>query len=572
MLSTFRYILFAIPITFGLNNFEEVLAQPANTPNSPKEIYFSIPRRQANPEYLSTFSSIARVSTDSIYGFARPSNLKAFSLSGITLLPHPSAMPVTMAADLVELRQWASYPTLPQYQQLMQAFADSFPTLCTLHTIGQSAEGRAILALRITSSSTEAAFSKPSVFYSSSIHGNEPTGYLLLLRLIDYLCQSYSTNDELTWLVDHTDIWINPLANPDGAYAGGEHTLSGSTRFNANGVDINRNFPDPQAGNHPDNNSWQPETEAMMTFMQAREFTLSANFHTGAEVVNYPWDTWSKRHPFDNWFEDISKKFADTVFAHSAPGYFTDISTTGYTNGYDWYQVNGGRQDYTTWFTHGRELTIELSSDFIPPGADLPVYWESCYRSLIHLIQEAHYGIYGRITDAETHLPVRARVEIIGVDFDQSWGFSRSTDGVYRRPLLPGTYTLKISATGYHTHTTEPLNLQPGQSLSHDIILAALPEGITDSSCQDFSIGSNPSHGVVSIRFCRLPVPGSSCDIYTLSGQLIKQLALADLTNLSTEALELPVKDCPNGVYIVRIKFNDGYKAKRFVLIQILPR
>jgi hypothetical protein len=34
----------------------------------------------------------------------------------------------------------------------------------------------------------------------------------------------------------------------------------------------------------------------------------------------------------------------------------------GVTNGYDWYRITGGRQDYVTWFLRGREVTIEVST------------------------------------------------------------------------------------------------------------------------------------------------------------------------------------------------------------------
>ena len=37
---------------------------------------------------------------------------------------------------------------------------------------------------------------------------------------------------------------MNPLANPDGTYRPG-NTISSPVRGNANGYDLNRNFPDP---------------------------------------------------------------------------------------------------------------------------------------------------------------------------------------------------------------------------------------------------------------------------------------------------------------------------------------
>ncbi len=87
--------------------------------------------------------------------------------------------------------------------------------------------------------------------------------------------------------MDNLEIWINPLANPDGTYGLG-NTISSPTRYNANGYDLNRNFPDPITPNTVK----QKETLDMIRFMRKHKFVLSANFHSGSEVVNYPWDRW----------------------------------------------------------------------------------------------------------------------------------------------------------------------------------------------------------------------------------------------------------------------------------------
>ena len=70
------------------------------------------------------------------------------------------------------------------------------------------------------------------------MHGNELTGYVLMLRLIDDLLNGYS-NGLYQDVINEIDIWINPLANPDGAYATGDQSVSGATRNNANWVDLN---------------------------------------------------------------------------------------------------------------------------------------------------------------------------------------------------------------------------------------------------------------------------------------------------------------------------------------------
>ncbi|MBA7590890.1 hypothetical protein ES708_33032 [subsurface metagenome] len=232
---------------------------------------------------------------------------------------------------------------------------------------------------------------EPETFLTSTMHGNETGGYILMLRLIDYLLENYSSQTRVTSLIDSLQIWINPLANPDGTYAGGSHTISGATRRNANSVDLNRNFPDPQDGPHPDGYEYQPETTSMMEFMTKHNFVISANFHSGAEVVNYPWDTWTQRHADDSWFKFISREYADTVHQYSS-GYMTFLDN-GITNGADWYMINGGRQDYVTYFLQGREVTIELDNlPFITPVNDLDNLWNYNYRICSITIPTINFG------------------------------------------------------------------------------------------------------------------------------------------------------------------------------------
>jgi murein tripeptide amidase MpaA len=109
------------------------------------------------------------------------------------------------------------------------------------------------------------------------MHGDEVTGYVLMLRLIDYLLSNYQTDARIKKLIDSTEIWINPLANPDGTYAAGNTDISGATRANANGYDLNRNFPDPESGEYP-GGTRQKETQDMMNFMQKINLYLQLIF------------------------------------------------------------------------------------------------------------------------------------------------------------------------------------------------------------------------------------------------------------------------------------------------------
>ncbi len=402
---------------------------------------------------LSRMISVDNVKGDTAFAYANEEQYRNFLKQGyeLIILTAPGKLIVPrMSDDPQSILDWNVYPTYDAYVTMMNQFAADHPDICQLIDAGTTVQGRHILFVKI-SDNVSVREAEPQFMYSSSMHGDEITGYVLMLRLIDTLLTSYGTDARLTDLVINDEIWINPLANPDGTYHGGNNTVYGATRYNANGVDLNRNFPDPAAGPHPDGNAWQPETIIMKTLAENNNFILSANFHGGAEVVNYPWDTWSRLHPDNTWWMLISHLYADTAQANSPAGYMSGFND-GITNGYAWYRVTGGRQDFFTYFHHGREVTIEISDTKTPAASSLPAYWYYNKESFLDYMENTYYGISGIVTDTLGN-PVKAKVEITGHDMDNSEIYSDSLTGGYYRMIAGGTYSLTFSAENYFSQT-----------------------------------------------------------------------------------------------------------------------
>ena len=401
---------------------------------------------------LTKIISIDNVVGNNVYAYANEEEFNQFLKLGYKyeVLKNPGDVgDVHMSSSLEEIESWDTYPTYDGYVNMMYQFEANYPSICKVVDAGNTVQGRKILFVKISDNVNENE-AEPQCMLTSSMHGDETTGYVLMLRLIDSLLSSYGTNARITNLVDNIEIWINPAGNPDGTYHGGNSTVNGATRYNANGKDINRNFPDPESGPYP-TGAWQPETIAMMNIAQQNNFILSVNFHGGVEVVNYPWDTWPRLHPDDSWFHFISRQYADTVHAHSPASYMTYLDN-GITNGYAWYEVDGGRQDYFTYFNRGREVTIELSNIKLVTPSQLPLYWEYNKRSFLNYIQNCLYGIRGIVTDTIGN-PVKAFIKINGHDFDSSEVYSDSINGDYYRLIYAGTYNLTFSAPAYFDTT-----------------------------------------------------------------------------------------------------------------------
>ena len=187
----------------------------------------------------------------------------------------------------------------------------------------------------------------------------------------------------------------------------------------------------------------------------------AANVHGGEEVCNYPWDTWIKLHPDDDWWQHVCHEYADTAQANSPSGYMTAYDD-GITNGYAWYTITGGRQDYMNYFQQCREFTLEISDTKLLPAYQLPDLWDYNYRSLINYMKQALYGLSGTVTDASTGNPVLAEVFIEDHDQDSSWVYSDESSGIYFRTLFEGTYNVTFTAYGYYPQTIENVVIENG--------------------------------------------------------------------------------------------------------------
>src|ERR1035437_4844849 len=453
---------------------------------------------------------------------------------------------------------------------MMTQFQTAHPGICKIVEVGTTVRGRKLLFAKITQN-VNVKGAKPQFMYSSSMHGNETTGYLTMLRLIDTLVNSYGTDSRISNLVNNVEIWINPLANPDGTYHNADSTVNGATRYNANGVDLNRNFPDPAAGQHPDGNAWQPETIAMMNLESANNFSQSANFHGGAEVVNYPWDTWKRLHPDDTWYQFISRNFADTVHAHSFSGYMTDLAN-GITDGYAWYRVAGGRQDYMNYFSRGREVTIELSYIYLLPASLLPSYWYYLSHSLLDFIENTFYGIRGTVKDSYGN-PVKALVTVTGHDNDNSAVYSDSLTGSYLRMISPGMYNVTFSADSFVTKSVNNIKVTNYNASLLNVQLEPKLTAVESGSYFNINTYSlyqnypNPFNPSTAIKY-QIPQSGKvTLTIYDILGKEVARL-VNGYKNAGNYNINFDASNLPTGIYFYQLKVNDFVSLKKMILIK----
>ncbi|OGU76925.1 MAG: hypothetical protein A2V93_00375 [Ignavibacteria bacterium RBG_16_34_14] len=542
------------------------------------EVYFKFSIAEKEEiNILTRIISIDNVVGNIVYAYANEEEFNEFLSLGYEyeVLRSPGDVDdVQMSSSLEELGLWDSYPPYDAYINMMYQFESDYSSICKVVDAGNTVQGRKILFVKISDNVNERE-TEPQFMYSSTMHGDETTGFVLMLRLIDSLLSSYGNDTRITNLVNNIEIWINPNANPDGTYHGGNNTVNGATRYNANNKDLNRNFPDPAEGQYP-TGPWQPETIAMINLAQQYNFILSANFHGGTEVVNYPWDTWSRFHPDDNWFQFISHKYADTVQAHSPSTYMNGFDD-GITNGYAWYRVVGGRQDFFTYFERGRELTIEISDTKLLPASFLPAHWEYNKRSFLNYIESCLFGIRGVVTDTVGN-PLKALVKIAGHDFDNSEIFSDSVSGNYHRLIYSGNYNLTFSAPGFFDTIITNVSVN---NLSTTILnVELIPESPVPVELVFFSAKVNGNMVSLSCEtVSEINNRGFEIErVSSLTSSIQNWIKIGYLNGFGTTTeknnYSFVDKEIPSGKYLYRLKqidFDENYKYSQEIEVDVKP-
>ena len=190
----------------------------------------------------------------------------------------------------------------------LKDLAASAPELASVFSIGQSLEGRDLLALRLNTSARGAAESaKPGILFLGTHHAREHLSTEVPLKLAKHLIDNRD-KPEIKALLAGRDIYIVPMVNPDGVeydIAGGQyHMHRKNTRAVGDGevgVDLNRNygwhFAEGGASDNPGDETYhgpsafsEPETQAVKAFIESRaNLKILLSYHTYSELILYPW-------------------------------------------------------------------------------------------------------------------------------------------------------------------------------------------------------------------------------------------------------------------------------------------
>ena len=219
----FRYFIILLATVISGSIFAQKSQQELNQLMQERnEYYFTFELTgNDNLNAIAHTISVDRVDGNLVTAYANNKEFSDFQKFGyeITLQTPPSMLfeAAMWDGNNRAAYDWDQYPTYEAYEAMMYQFATDHPDKCEIIELGTLPSNRKILIAHINNGSGEG---KPKFLYTSTIHGDETTGWMLMLRLIDYLLEN-PTLPECANVLENIDLYVGPNTNPDGTYHGG---------------------------------------------------------------------------------------------------------------------------------------------------------------------------------------------------------------------------------------------------------------------------------------------------------------------------------------------------------------
>lgn len=254
---------------------------------------------------------------------------------------------------------FAGYLNLNELYQEMDSMNILYPNLASVRTAidtFRTTEGRLMYFVKI-SNNANTLENEPRVLYSSLTHAREPMGMQQLVWFMWYMLENYGIDEEVTCILDHTELYFIPCANPDGYFYNQTTNPNGGGMWRKNrrdngggnfGVDLNRNWgyqwgydnqgssPTPSSDVYRGPSAFsENETKAIKWLTENRSFQLAIDHHCYSNILLFPWGYQTLHTPDHELFISYSKKMTkDNHFAYGVPG---ELLYTANGGTFDWY-------------------------------------------------------------------------------------------------------------------------------------------------------------------------------------------------------------------------------------------
>lgn len=456
-----------------------------------------------------------------------------------------------------QLGSMGGFFTYPEMLAMLDSMRSKYPQLVTVKkTLGTTTtlEGRPLYYVKI-SDNPDNDENEPEVLYTALHHAREPESLSQLIFYMWYLLENYSTDVQIKYLVDHTELYFVPCVNPDGYIYNATTDPGGGGMWRKNrrnngssfGVDINRNYGAfwgyDNIGSSPSGSSdtyrgtsgfSEPETQAIRDFCNTRQFRIALNAHTFSNLLIYPYGhTPSFQTPDSMIFQAIAADM--TECSGFAAG--TGDQTVGYV-------TNGDSDDwmYEEQSTKGKIFSLtpeagDQSDGFWPVSSRIiPIAKQTMDQNLDAARLATAYAEVKPlsepfITNISSHVPFRFRRTGLG-------------NGTFTVSVIP--LSANIAAVGAPRGFTNPAQLQQ----LTDSISLTLSSGITGGSTVRYALQWQNSDGYTAADTITR-VYGTDVPVFHSEGSSLDPFITTTWGISSTQFTTVggSITDSPNGDY-----------------------
>lgn len=294
-----------------------------------------------------------------------------------------------------------AYYTYSTMEKKLKAWAEKYPEICVVESVGKSYENRDVWAIKISDNPTKNE-PEPAALIMGAHHSREWPSVEVPMAAAEKLLTEYASNEEIKNLVDNREIWFVPMVNPDGVIYSMEKSRywRKNRRKNSNGsygVDPNRNYGyhwgSAGSSSYPGSDTYngtgpfsEPETVNMKKLVEREKFQGSISFHTYSELILYPF---SYAYDVPNPDRKVFVKMAEDM---------ARFNNYEVKNSADLYPAAGECDDFMYGENKMLSFTFELCTTFIPAASQIDKVNELNVPAVLYLIDKV--GTYGLVTPA----------------------------------------------------------------------------------------------------------------------------------------------------------------------------
>lgn len=346
------------------------------------------------------------------------------------------------------------------YQEFLDELDEmyaAYPTLITQKApinAQLTHEGRPLYVVKISDNpNTDETSSETQVMHTSIHHAREPVSLVQNIYYMWYLLENYGTDEEVTYLVDNTEIFFIPMINPDGYMenettdpnGGGMHRKNKRNVGTSNpGVDLNRNYsyqwnttgvsPDVNNDTYPGTSAFsEPETQMMKDFIETHNIDFAFNCHTYGNLLLFPIGATNGEFAVDH---DYFQAFTDHMTIYS--GFFAQKSS-------GLYPASGDSDDYMYKDEGVFAMTPEVGNEnFWPPVSSFVGQCRDMVFTNLKLSHMSHKYAVTEDTDP-------SGVSTITGDFNHDIIRFGQENGDYTVSITPITNIITVGTPVVHT-------------------------------------------------------------------------------------------------------------------------